>query len=284
MSTHPNPATLTGQSVATWKFKCLKAGTFNLIYDATDGTGTYLATKDGFNIPANLVNGQVTCVAATASVDGWIKLQGRQPTNLLPAAWQGADVTLTCLALACGCDGFGPYTMTTDASGHYQHLKTAAPGSGVVLGTYSATAARRAYLGAAKTANVVVVSGSNTINTLATALGGRWAVTSPTACRGDHHRRPVGHRRCVWYDGDAGHGERRERRRVCQHLRPGAGRRQPRQDVPAALVIQLAGGVTFGDGAVPHDSAIPWSLGDDGKGSPCSMQVGADQCWKAFTR
>ena len=165
---HPNPATLTGQSVATWKFKCLKAGTFNLTYDATVGTGTYLATKDGFNIPANLTGGSVTCLAATASVDGYIKLQGRQSTNPAPAAWQGADVTLTCVALS-GCDGFGPYTMTTDASGHYQHLKTAAPGSGVVLGTYSVTAARRAYLGAAKTANVVVVSGSNTINTLATA-------------------------------------------------------------------------------------------------------------------
>ena len=44
-----------------------------------------------------------------------------------------------------------------------------------MLGTYSATVARRAYLGAAKTTNVVIVSGSNTINTLATAprlLGG----------------------------------------------------------------------------------------------------------------
>ena len=74
-----------------------------------------------------------------------------------------------------GCDGFGPYTMTTDASGHYQISKTATPGSGVVLGTYSATVERRAYLGAAKTTNVVIGSGSNTINTLATAprlLGG----------------------------------------------------------------------------------------------------------------
>ena len=183
---HPNPATLTGQSVATWKFKCLKAGTFNLTYDATVGTGTYLATKDGFNIPANLVGGSVTCLAATASVDGYIKLQGRQPTNPVPAAWQGADVTLTCVdTVGVGCNGFGPYTMTTDASGHYQWLKTATPGSGVVLGTYSATAARRAYLGAAKTTNVVVVGGSNTINTLATAptlLGGD--VVSPA---GDHH-------------------------------------------------------------------------------------------------
>jgi hypothetical protein len=176
MSTHTNPATLAGQSVATWKFKCLKAGTFDLTYDTTVGTGTYLATKDGFNIPAKLVNGQVTCLAATASVDGWIKLQGRQPTNPVPAAWQEADVTLTCVdSIGVGCYGFAPYTMTTDASGHYQHLKTATPGSGIVQGTYSATVARRAYLGAAKTANVVVGPGSNTINTLATAprlLGG----------------------------------------------------------------------------------------------------------------
>ena len=31
----PDPATLTGQSVATWKFKRLKAGTWNLTYDQT---------------------------------------------------------------------------------------------------------------------------------------------------------------------------------------------------------------------------------------------------------
>ena len=176
MSTHPNPATLTGQNVATWKFKCLKAGVWALTYDQTPDFGTYLATKDGFDIPANLTGGSVTCLAATASVDGYIKLQGRLPSNPVPEAWQGADVKLTCVdTVGFGCNGFGPYTMTTDASGHYQHPKTATPGSGVVLGTYSATAARRAYLGAAKTANVVVVSGSNTINTLATAprlLGG----------------------------------------------------------------------------------------------------------------
>jgi nitrous oxidase accessory protein NosD len=171
---HASPAMLTGQSVATWKFKCLKAGTWNLTYDQTPGLGTYLATKDSSNIPATLTNATVQCLAATASVDGWITLQGRQPTNPVPAAWQGADVKLTCVALS-GCDGFGPYTMTTDASGHYQWLKTATPGSGVVLGTYSATVSRRAYLGAAKTANVVVGPGPNTINTLATAprlLGG----------------------------------------------------------------------------------------------------------------
>ena len=173
---HPNPAMLTGQSVATWKFKCLKAGTWALTYDQTPLFGTYLATKDSENIPATLTGATVQCLATTASVDGWIKLQGRQPTNLVPAAWQGTVVTLTCVdTVGIGCNGFGPYTMTTDASGHYQHLKTPTPGSGVVLGTYSATAARRAYLGAAKTTNVVVVSGSNTINTLATAprlLGG----------------------------------------------------------------------------------------------------------------
>lgn len=174
MSAHQNSAALTGESVATWKFKCLKPGIFDLTYDATIGTGTYLATKDGFNIPADLVNAQVTCLAATAAVDGYITLQGRLATNPLPAAWQDAVVTLTCVP-STGCDGFGPYTMTTDAGGHYQHLKIATPGSGVVLGRYSAAVERRAHLGAAKTTNVVVVSGSNTINTLATAprlLGG----------------------------------------------------------------------------------------------------------------
>ena len=153
----------------------MKAGTWALTYDqTTPGFSTYLATKESENIPATLTNATVECIAATASVDGWIKLQGRQATNPFPAAWQGADVTLTCVQ-SSGCDTFGPYTMTTDASGHYEHLKIATPGSGVVLGTYSATVARRAYLGATKHTNVVVVSGSNTINTLTTAprlLGG----------------------------------------------------------------------------------------------------------------
>lgn len=165
---HPSPANLTGESIATWKFKCLKAGTFNLTYDTTEGFGTYLSTKDGFAIPATLVNGQVTCLAATASVDGYIKLQGRKATNPTPASWIGSQVTLTCVALS-GCDGFGPYTMTTDPGGHYQHLKTATPGSGIVLGTYMATVQRRAYLGATKASNVVVGAGSNQINDLAGA-------------------------------------------------------------------------------------------------------------------
>ena len=77
---HPNPAMLTGQSVATWKFKCLKAGTWALTYDQTPRLGTYLATKDE-NIPADADGRTVQCLATTASVDGWIKLQGRQPTN-----------------------------------------------------------------------------------------------------------------------------------------------------------------------------------------------------------
>ena len=83
-------------------------------------------------------------------------------------------MTLTCVA-SSGCDGFGPYSMTTDASGHYQWLKTATPGSGVVLGTYRVTVQRRAYLGATKAGNVTIGAGSNTINLVTTAptlLGG----------------------------------------------------------------------------------------------------------------
>jgi hypothetical protein len=169
---HPNPATFTGQSVATWKFKCLKPGTFNLAYDAAAGLGTYLATKDGFNIPATLVNGQVTCLAPTASIDGYIKLQGRLGTNPSPAGWNDASVTLTCVS--GGCVGYGPFTMTTDVAGRYQLVRTT-PGSGIVLGTYSATVSRRAYLGATKAANVTIVAGTNTINIVGTAptlLGG----------------------------------------------------------------------------------------------------------------
>ena len=168
---HVNPATLTGQSVATWKFKCLKPGIFNLTYDASAGTGTYLATKDGFNIPVTLQNTTVTCLAPTASLDGYIKLQGRLGTNP-PAGWNDASVTLTCAST--GCNGYGPYTLTTDGTGHYQLAKTT-PGSGIVLGTYSAAVARRAYLGAAKATNVTIGAGSNTVNVVGTAptlLGG----------------------------------------------------------------------------------------------------------------
>ena len=175
-SSHPNPATLTGQSVATWKFKCLQPGTHTLTYDPAAGTGTYLSTKSGFNIPATLQTATVTCLAATASVDGYIKLQGRLSTNPPPAAWQGAEVTLTCVdPVGVGCNGFGPYPMsTTDASGHYEWLKTATPGSGVVLGTYTATVQRQAYLGATKS-NVTIVAVTNTIDpstTAPTLLGG----------------------------------------------------------------------------------------------------------------
>ena len=118
---HPNPATLTGQSVATWKFKCLKAGTFNLTYDPTAGTGTYLATKDGFEHPSDLENGTVECIAPTASVDGYIKLQGRLVTTRCRQPGRAR----------CDADLRGgtlrrlwPYTMTTDATGYYQHAKT----------------------------------------------------------------------------------------------------------------------------------------------------------------
>ena len=59
---HPDAATLTGgSSVATWQFKCLKAGDFALTYDATLGKGTYLATKNGFKIPTTLTGGTVHC-------------------------------------------------------------------------------------------------------------------------------------------------------------------------------------------------------------------------------
>ena len=117
-SPHPNAATLTGgSSVATWQFKCLKAGDFALTYDATPaGSGTYLATKNGFQIPAILTGGTVHCLAPTAPVDGYIKLQGRLSSNPLPAAWQGADVTLTCTGGTCTTGAYGPYTMTTDGT------------------------------------------------------------------------------------------------------------------------------------------------------------------------
>ena len=149
-----------------------------LLTTQTTGTGTYLSDVDGFEIPAALTGGSITCLAATASVEGYIKLQGRLGTNPTPAGWNGAVVTLTCVSGEC--TGYGPYAMTTDATGHYQLNKTT-PGSGIVLGTYSATVSRRAYLGATKAANVVIGAGTNTINLVAAAptlLGGDVTVRS----------------------------------------------------------------------------------------------------------
>jgi hypothetical protein len=78
-------------------------------------------------------------------------------------------VTLTCTSAACA--GYGPYIMTTDSTGYYEWLKTD-PGTGVVLGDYSALVLRRGYLGALKAANVSVVAGSNEITPTPTLLGG----------------------------------------------------------------------------------------------------------------
>jgi hypothetical protein len=61
--------------------------------------------------------------------------------------------------------------MTSDSTGHFQLLNSG-PGTGVVLGTYSVTVARRAYLGATKASTVVIGAGSNTITPTPTLLGG----------------------------------------------------------------------------------------------------------------
>ena len=118
--------------LATWKYKCTGVGTSPLVYDTTVGTGSYLADKDGFNIPAVWLGDSITCVAATGSVDGYIKLQGRLATNPHPATWYGAEVTLTCASV--GCAGYGPYKMTTDDAGYYHWDKTG-PGTGIAAGT-----------------------------------------------------------------------------------------------------------------------------------------------------
>ena len=121
----PNPATLTNQNVATWTFKCLKAGTFNLTYDPTPGSGTDLATKDGFDLLAVPTNATVNVSLPTAPVDGYIKLQGRLSSNTEPAAWKGATVTLTCVSGTCATTtpAYGPYVMTTDNAGFYQRAE-----------------------------------------------------------------------------------------------------------------------------------------------------------------
>jgi hypothetical protein len=165
---HPVGANLTGQSVATWTYTCAAAGNSSLTYDSTTGTGTYLADIDGFQIPAAMTGDSVTCLAATASVDGYIKLQGRLGSSLSPAGWNDAVVTLTCVDTVGGCTGFGPYLMTTDSTGYYQLVKSG-PGSGVALGNYAVSVTRRAYLSSSRTATVAIVAGANTIDSLAGA-------------------------------------------------------------------------------------------------------------------
>ncbi|MBI5879012.1 MAG: hypothetical protein HZB53_15280 [Chloroflexi bacterium] len=162
---HPTAATLTGQSIATWKYTCVAAGTGGLGYDYTAGTGAKLSDVNGFEIVAGLTGDLVTCTAATSAVDGYLKLQGRVQGATAPAGWNDATVVLTCTGGACMA--YGPIGLATDVNGHYVRLKTT-PGSGIPNGTYSATAYRRAYLPATK-AGAVVVAGTLTINALGTA-------------------------------------------------------------------------------------------------------------------
>lgn len=165
---HSVGANLTGESIATWTYQCNAPGGSNLTYDMTAGTGTILANKDGFAIPAALTGGVILCEPQTASVSGMIQLQGRLGTNPSPAGWNDAYVTLTCVSGACS--GYGPYTTVTDSTGHYEWVKSG-PGTGIPLGTYSVSVVRRAYLGAVKSSDVTIVAGSNTIPA-PTLLGG----------------------------------------------------------------------------------------------------------------
>jgi hypothetical protein len=165
---HTVGANLTGQSIATWTYQCNAPGGSNLTYDMTAGSGTILANKDGFAIPAALTGGVILCEPQTASVSGTIQLQGRLGTNPSPAGWNDAYVTLTCVS--DDCSGYGPYTTVTDSTGHYEWVKSG-PGTGIPLGTYSVSVVRRAYLGAVKSSDVTIVAGSNTIPA-PTLLGG----------------------------------------------------------------------------------------------------------------
>lgn len=142
------------------------------------GSGTYLSTKGGFDIPAVLTNATVTCIRTTASVDGYIKLQGRLGGQTAPKGWYNSIVTLTCVSGSCAADPLQPpYVLaSTNLDGKYELVKSG-PGSGVVVGTYLASVTRRGYLGATKASNVTIAAGTNTINTSATAptlLGGDW--------------------------------------------------------------------------------------------------------------
>jgi hypothetical protein len=55
--------------------------------------------------------------------------------------------------------GYGPYVFYTGVNGQYTLTKAGA-GTGIAAGTYTATAARRAYLGATKTGLVVAQNGT----------------------------------------------------------------------------------------------------------------------------
>lgn len=170
---HTVGANLTGQSIATWSYSCAGVGTSTLMYDNTLGNGTLLSSppdEGSTQLFAALIGNSITCTAATgASTEGYIKLQGRTGGAATPAGWNGAAVTLTCSSGACLSPLAGPYHFSvTDVNGHYQLVKTD-PGTGVALGTYTASVVRRAYLGATKTAPVVVSAGSNVIDALGAA-------------------------------------------------------------------------------------------------------------------
>ena len=62
---HTAGANLTGQSIATWNYTCMTPGTSALTYDASPGTGTLLADINGFEIPAVLTGGSITCLVPT---------------------------------------------------------------------------------------------------------------------------------------------------------------------------------------------------------------------------
>jgi hypothetical protein len=166
-------ANLTGQSIATWTYKCVGLGISTLSYDTTPLTGTLLSDKDGFKVSSVFAGDSIYCVAATSAVDGFIGLQGRLKGSLFPTGWLSSTVTLACTGGACS--GSGPYVMVTDAQGYYQRVKTGA-GTGIGNGTYTAVVTRRGYLPATKTA--IPVSGSAVTLSLAsdpqipTLLGG----------------------------------------------------------------------------------------------------------------
>ena len=112
--------------------------THNLTYDPAEGSGTYLSTKPRFDIPTTLLGATVECIPTTASVDGYIKLQGRLGTEAAPRGWYDSIVTLTCVSGSCADPLQPPYVLApTNDQGKYELVKTG-PGTGVVLGTYSA--------------------------------------------------------------------------------------------------------------------------------------------------
>ena len=167
---HSQAANLSGQSIATWTYKCEAPGGSNLLYNMTAGTGTILADKDGFPIATALTGGTMLCTPKTATkVEGIIQLQGRLGTSPAPAGWNDAYVTLTCVSSECS--GYGPFVMVTNANGHYEWVKNMA-GTGIPVGTYSVSVVRRAYLGAVKSTTVTINAGDNTITPTPTLLGG----------------------------------------------------------------------------------------------------------------